>query len=135
MPGRPLPHPESKAGLTWAPPLHGLQASLDRRYIGIVNIKTGTTGTTDSHIPTRGHFDLRQPRLVNARYIFRVFLDNTFDVQPSIIGFWENSATIINHHASLQREIVAFIIFLRERLRILNQQTSLDLFFGGKIGV
>jgi iron complex outermembrane recepter protein len=94
--GNPLPYWKSKTRLTWTTPLHGLEASLDWRNIGGVNIDTGATGTADSHIPSYNYFDLSVQYRVKDRYTFRVGVNNIFDIQPPLIGSGEIPATVGN---------------------------------------
>jgi outer membrane receptor protein involved in Fe transport len=94
--GEPLPYWKSKARLTWTTPLHGLQASLDWRYIGGVNIDSGATGSADDHIPSYSYFDLSAQYRVKDRYTFRIGVNNIFDIQPPLIGAGEIPATVGN---------------------------------------
>jgi outer membrane receptor protein involved in Fe transport len=94
--GNPLPYWKSKARLTWTTPLHGLEASIDWREIGGVNLDTGEKGLADSHLPAYNYFDLSMQYRVKDRYTFRIGVNNIFDIQPPLIGSDQIPATVGN---------------------------------------
>ncbi len=94
--GIPQPFFKGKTRLTWQTPVDGLEASLDWRYIGGVNLDNGATGTADSHIPSYSYFDLSALWRVKDKYTFSIGVNNIFDIQPPVIGANELLGTFGN---------------------------------------
>ncbi len=82
----PLPDFKANTRLTWTTPVKGLQASLNWRYIGPLDLETGQTNLPDSHIGAYNYFDLAGTWRVKDRYTFSMGVNNLFDKDPPLIG-------------------------------------------------
>jgi outer membrane receptor protein involved in Fe transport len=95
--GPPQPYFKGKTRLTWTTPISGLQASIDWRYIGPVNVDaSGTPGRIDSHIPSYSYFDFAASWRVKDRYTFSIGCNNLFDIQPPLIAGDNSDSTYAN---------------------------------------